>query len=30
MISSDITLLPIDNPHAAAVDFGRAINPVPV
>ena len=27
---SYITLLPIDNPHAAAVDTGMAINPIPV
>ena len=30
MIISHITLLPIDNPHAVAVDIGIAINPIPV
>ena len=30
MIISYITLLPIDNPHAVAVDIGIAINPIPV
>ena len=27
---SNITLLPIDNPHAVAADIGIAINPIPV
>ena len=30
MINSYITLLPIDNPHAVAVDIGIAIKPIPV
>ena len=30
MIISYITLLPIDNPHAVAVDIGIAIKPIPV
>ena len=30
MIISYITLLPIDHPHAVAVDVGIAINPIPV
>ena len=30
MIISYITFLPIDNMHAVAVDFGIAINPIPV
>ena len=30
MIISYITLLPIDNPHAAAVDIHMAIKPIPV
>ena len=30
MITSYITLLPIDNPNAVAVDMGLAINPSPV
>ena len=30
MIISYITLLPIDIPHAVAVDIGIAINPIPV
>ena len=30
MIISYNTLLPIDNPHAVAVDIGIAIKPIPV
>ena len=30
MITSYITLLPIDNPHAVAVDFGITIKPIRV
>ena len=30
MIISNITSLPIDNPHAVAVDYGIATNPIPV
>ena len=30
MILSYITLLPIDNPHAVAVDIGIATKPIPV
>ena len=30
MITSYITLLPIDNPHAVTVDISIAINPIPV
>ena len=30
MIISYSTLLPIDNPHAVAVDFGITIKPIPV
>ena len=30
MITSCITLLPIDNPHAVAVDIGIALKPIPV
>ena len=30
MIISNFSLLPIDNPHAVAVDIGIAINPTPV
>ena len=30
MITSYITLLPIDNPHAVAVDIGIAIKLIPV
>ena len=30
MMTSYITLLPFDNPHAVAVDIGIAINPLPV
>ena len=30
MITSYITLLPIDNPHADAVDTGIAMKPIPV
>ena len=30
MIIEFITLLPIDNPHAVAVDIGMAIKPIPV
>ena len=30
MITSCITLLPIDNPHAVAVDIGITINPITV
>ena len=30
MITSYITLLPIDSPHAVAVDFGIIIKPIPV
>ena len=30
MIISYITLLPIDNPHAVAVDIGTAFNPIPL
>ena len=30
MIISYNTLLPIDNPHAVAVDIGIAIRPIPV
>ena len=30
LIISYITLLPIDKPHAVAVDIGIAINPIPV
>ena len=29
MIFSKITLLPLDNPHAVAVDIGIANNPIP-
>ena len=30
MNNSYFTLLPIDSPHAVAVDFGIAIKPIPV
>ena len=30
MITSYNTLLPIDNPHADAIDTGMAIKPIPV
>ena len=30
MIISYITLLPIDNPHAVAVDIGFSMKPIPV
>ena len=30
MIISYLTLLAIDNPHAVAVDIGKAIYPIPV
>ena len=30
MIISNHTLLPIDNPHAVAVDIGKAIKPIRV
>ena len=30
MIFSNITLLPIDNPHAVATDIGIAFNHIPV
>ena len=30
MIISHNILMPIDNPHAVAVDFDRVINPIPV